>query len=45
MITIQQKQKTLPITSYNSNYSTDAILALQSQEKRIERKQNERNAF
>lgn len=44
MITNKNKKHSL-ITSYNSNYSADAILALQSQEKRIERKQNERNTF
>lgn len=46
MLTIQKKKKKHSlITSYDSNYLADAISVLQSQEKRIERKQNESNAF
>lgn len=47
MLTIQKNKnkKHSLITSYNSNYLADAISVLQSQEKRTERKQDERNAF
>jgi len=43
MLTIpkNKNKKYSLITSYNSNYLTDAISVFQSQEKRIERKQNE----
>ena len=40
-LTLKKKPHSL-ITSYSSNYSADAILVLQTQEKR---KQYERNAF
>ena len=44
-LTIKKKKPHSLITSYSSNYLTDAILVLQTQEKRKERKQYERNAF
>ena len=44
-LTIKKKKTHSLITSYSSNYLTDAILVLQTQEERKERKQYERNAF